>query len=476
MNRPVHFRLHPLNILKFIRKLLFLLLLPVLRSALNYGLSDTLSTLVTLESALAAILLAYGVLRWARSRVTVDDKMLLIRSGLFFRRTAQVPLSSITCIYVERGPLLTLFGAVKVAVDTNSGEFKRTDFEFYFGRKQVGQLCEMLNAVTPRNRIYLCNLRQIVLMSLSSASALSGLLVAAGIIKTGGRLLGDTLENRLVETLDAVTQTLSRIIPPAATTLASLLVVGFCISFLITLIKHVSFVVRCNKKGVLIEQGLIRHKQSFIRRDAIGAGVISMPPLLHLFHRSSLCIFASGYGTQNGERSILFPVERASEAEKSMHILGVDLCKGDRLTLKVPRRAMSRALFTPCVWLAVIAAVTVGGSLLIPSVRQLVLIFGIFVGAVNAYWLYLRISHTKRGGAELGCGVRVFGFRGLTLTDSRFKRGSVDSITVTEGPFDRRKGLCTLRVTLRGEKAYCARTTNLDKIEVDSEVFHQFNV
>ena len=476
MNKSVRFRLHPLNILKFIRKLLFILLLPLLRSALDYGMSDSLSTLVTLESALAVILLAYGVLRWARARVTVDEKMLSIRSGLFFRRTAQVPISSITCIYVERDPLLTLFGAVKVAVDTNAGNFKRTDFEFYLGRKRVSEFCDMLRAVTPRNRIYLCNLRQIALMSLSSASALSGLLVAAGIIKTGGRLLGDTLEDRLVETLGAVTEPLSRIIPPAATTIAALLVVGFCISFLITLAKHISFVVRCNKRGVLIEQGFLRQKQSFIRRDAIGAGVISMPPLLHLFHRSSLCIFASGYGTQNGERSILFPVERASEAERSMHVLGVDLCKGDRLTLRVPRRAMSRALFTPCVWLAVITAVTVCGSLLIPSIRQILLIFGIFVGVINAYWLYLRISHTKRGGAELGCGVRIFGFRGLTLTDSRFKRGSVDSVTGTEGPFDRRRGLCTLRVTLRGEKAYCARTPNLDKIEVDGEIFHQFNV
>lgn len=181
MNRSVQFRLHPLNILKFIRKLLFILLLPLLRSALNYGLSDTLSTLVTLESALAVILLAYGVLRWARAQVTVDEKMLSIRSGLFFRRTAQVPISSVTCVYVERDPLLTLFGAVKVAVDTNAGNFKRTDFEFYLGRKRVSEFCGMLRAVTPRNRIYLCNLRQIALMSLSSASALSGLLVAAGI-------------------------------------------------------------------------------------------------------------------------------------------------------------------------------------------------------------------------------------------------------------------------------------------------------
>ncbi len=476
MNNRISFRVHPLNILKFVRKLLFVLLLPLLRSALNYGLQGTLSTLVRWESALAVILIAYGVLRWARFRVTIEDGMLSIRSGLFFSRVAEVPLSSVTCVYVENDPVLTLFGAVKVAIDTNAWEFKNSDFEFYISRKRVGELCDALKTVTPRNRIYLCTLRQIALMSLSSASALSGLLVTASIINTGGKLLGDTLEKRLVETLNAVTKLLSQIIPPAATTLAALLVVGSCISFLMTLFKHMSFVVRCNKKGVLIEQGFFRHKRSFIRRDAIGVGIISMPPLLHLFRRASLCIHASGYGTENGERSILFPVERAREADRSMHLLGIDLCKGDRLSLRVPRRAMSRAVFVPSVWLAVLTALTVTASLLMPSIRQIILIFGIFVGVINAYWLYLRISHTRRGGAELRGGVRVFGFRGLTLTDSRFKKGCVDSIVVTEGPFDRRRGLCTLRVTLRGEKAYCARTTNLDKIEVERETNDLFNV
>ncbi len=476
MDNRISFRLHPLNIFKFFRKLLFILLLPLLRSILNYGLQGTLSTLVRWETALAVALLAYGMLRWARFLIWVEGDTLFIRSGIFFRKEAQLSISTVTCVYVENDPLLTLVGAAKVSLDTNAGEFKNSDFEFYLSRKRTGELCDALKTVTPRNRIYLCNLRQIALMSLSSASALSGLLVAASIINNSGKLLGDTLEKRLVETLNLVTELFSRIIPPAATTLAALLVAGSCVSFIVTLVKHISFVVHCNKKGVLIEQGLFRHKRSYIRREAIGVGIISMPPLLHLFRRTSLCIHASGYGTSNGERSILFPVEKAREAEKSMHMLGIDLCKGDSLSLRVPRRAMSRAVFLPILLLLLLIAVTAFAVWLMPNLNQIILLFAVFVGVICIYWLYMRVSHVRLGGAQLRNGLRIFGYRGLTLADSRFKKGCVDSIIVSEGPFDRRRGLCSLQATLRGEKAYRAKTVNLDKIEVEREINSIFNV
>lgn len=476
MNDSFSGGIHPLTILKFVRKLLFVLLLPLLRSLLNYGIQGTLSTLVTWETALAVALFGYGVLRWARFRVRIDRGVLELHTGLFFRRTVRVPLSKVTCVYVESDPLLTLVNAVKVSIDTNSGEYKNTDFEFYFPRSRVDALCTALHTVTPRNRIYLCTTGQIALMSLSSASALSGLLVAAGIVNKSGKILGDALEKRLVETINVVTALTSKIIPPAATILAAVLVVGSCISFLMTLMKHLSFVVRCNKHGILIEQGWFRHKQSYIRRDAIGVGVISMPPLLHLFRRCSLCIHASGYGVNNGERSILFPVEKARDAEHSMHILGVDLCKGDRLTLRIPRRAMSRALFMPTACLLALMAAVILSAHFLPDWYPIFLPIGIFIGIINLYWIYLRISHTRHGGAELRRGVRVYGYRGMTLTDARFKKGCVDSIIVTEGPFDRAQGLCTLRAVLQGEKAYCARTPNLDKAEVMREIGDRFEV
>ena len=82
------------------------------------------------------------------------------------------------------------------------------------------------------------------------------------------------------------------------------------------------------------------------------------------------------------------------------------------------------------------------------------------------YWLWLRLRHAKQGGAALGSRIRVVGIRRLTLVDSRFPLAEVDAITVTQGPFDRRRGLCTLRVSQRDKGGYTAQTPNLEYAEV----------
>lgn len=477
MDRSYRCPTHPLMILSFVRRLIFVLLLPVVRGILNYGLSGTLSNLLIWETVLAVVILIISFARWRRFKLSADDEFFYVDSGVLFTREAQVRLSRISCVYIERQPFTSIFGAVKVSIDTDAGGVKESDFTFFVSSKQVDPLCAALKTVTPKNRIYLCSTGQIALMSISNASALSGLLVAATVINNAGKLVGDVLEKRLFETLDYVTAITSRIIPPAATAVAAVLALGFCVSFTLTLFKHLTFVVRCNKNGFVIEQGLIWHKRSFVPRSCIGVSVVTMPPLLHIFRRCSLRVVASGYGKNNGENSVLFPVEKRSDAARSMRVLGIgDSSAARPLTLKIPKRAMWRAVFMPILWFVLIAAASVLGCVFFVSLTSLILILAVFLAIIDTYWLYMKIYHTRHGGASLSDGVRVYGFAAITLNNSYFERSKVDHFIITEGPYDRINRMCTLRVTMRGEKGYTARTTNLDKPETDAEVHAVYGV
>ena len=449
MDRSYRCPTHPLMILSFVRRLIFVLLLPVVRGILNYGLSGTLSNLLIWETVLAVVILIISFARWRRFKLSADDEFFYVDSGVLFTREAQVRLSRISCVYIERQPFTSIFGAVKVSIDTDAGGVKESDFTFFVSSKQVDPLCAALKTVTPKNRIYLCSTGQIALMSISNASALSGLLVAATVINNAGKLVGDVLEKRLFETLDYVTAITSRIIPPAATAVAAVLALGFCVSFTLTLFKHLTFV----------------------PRSCIGVSVVTMPPLLHIFRRCSLRVVASGYGKNNGENSVLFPVEKRSDAARSMRVLGIgDSSAARPLTLKIPKRAMGRAVFMPILWFVLIAAASVLGCVFFVSLTSLILILAVFLAIIDAYWLYMKIYHTRHGGASLSDGVRVYGFAAITLNNSYFERSKVDHFIITEGPYDRINRMCTLRVTMRGEKGYTARTTNLDKPETYAEV------
>ena len=131
---------------------------------------------------------------------------------------------------------------------------------------------------------------------------------------------------------------------------------------------------------------------------------------------------------------------------------------------------MWRAVFMPILWFVLIAAAAVLGCVFFVSLTSLILILAVFLAIIDAYWLYMKIYHTRHGGASLSDGVRVYGFAAITLNNSYFERSKVDHFIITEGPYDRINRMCTLRVTMRGEKGYTARTTNLDKPETDAEV------
>ncbi len=475
MSVPFSTATHPLAIISSVRRLAFILLVPILRGLLNFGASGILSATVKWELALIAALGVLGFLRWRKCRIVVSGEIFCMHSGVFINRSAVIKLTKITCVAVERQPLIDVFGAVKVTVSTDAGRGNRAKLKFYLSHKRANALCTAIGAQVPKNRIYLCSAAHIVLMSLSNASALSGLLIAASVVENLGRLLGNALEERLLETITLVNALTNRLVPPAASILAAALVIGFFVSFLLTLLKHSSFVVRSSSTTLAVEQGIIWRKRSVINQRAVLAAIITAPPLLRIFGCCSLRLVASGFGNGNGEKSVVFPVEKISRARRSMQTLGIRSCCHD-ITLKVPRRAIRRAVFVPTVILICIIGGVVLAQLFESQLAQLASVVGVCAAVVDLYWLALRLYHSRHGGAHLSGDVRVLGYKALTMTDGYFDLERIESIKVSEGPFDRRHGFCSLRVTALGKQAASVKTVNLDKRQVLNELNRLYDV
>ncbi len=469
-------RAHPLTVVKFIRKALLLLLLPVAREILDYISFGTHPSLVVWDTVLAAVIAIYGVMRWRRFVVTVSGGILTVTSGLIFTATTQIKLKNIACVYVEESPFLAVFGAVKVIIDTDARKINNADLSFYLSKKKAEMLCSFVKAERPKKQVCRCPMRQVLILSLSNASALSGLLVAATLINNVGKVVGNEFENRLVETLGSVTAFASQVIPPTALAAAVILVAGFGISFLIAILKHAGFTLSVSEDAMLVTQGLIGRKRSLIGRRAVGAVTIETSPIMRLFGRCSVILHAAGYGAPRAESAAVIPVEKTADAEVSLKKCGLVFCKNEPLTLNVPRRAISRALFIPCVYMAVIIAVAALSLIIFRKLIQFTIILALFLGTADAYWLFIRVRHVLKGGASLDGGIRLCGYRFFTETDSRFKAGHTDCITLTQGPFDRRRNLCTLKVTLRSKNRYTSRVKNLDMAQAEDEVARVFGV
>lgn len=467
-------RTHPLTILTLIKKALLLLTLPIIREALSLRPESAISTVFVWDTVLIALIIFYGALRWRRFRVSVSGKTLTVESGLIIKRRTAVSAEKIACIYVTKSPFSAIFKAVKISIEADNRQFKKPVFSFYLSKANAERLCRLLKPEALTHQTLSCSVRKILLLSLSNASAFSGLLVAATLITNIGKAVGNEFENRLVETLSSVALLASQIIPPTAFVIATVLAAGFIISFLIALFKHAGFTLSTDKDKLVIRKGLISRKTSIIDRLYISAVSIEASPIMKLLGRCSVMLYACGHGTAKSESYAVIPVEKATAVESALKNADFGFCKSQPLTLKVPKRAMSRALFLPCVYIVIIIALTVIGLIFIEKLTQFILLLTAFLLVTNAYWLFIRVNHIKNGGAAVNDNIRLYSFRLFTVTDIRFEKTKIDCVIITQGPFDRRKKLCTLKVMLKGKSAYTARVINLDNAETERLITQTF--
>lgn len=464
---------HPLMIFKFTKRYIYILLLPIIRSLLNYGTIGVLSRLVIMECVLAFLIIAVSVLRWLSFSVSFREDCIVVDSGIIIRRNAVMPLEKISVSYTERNPLIAAFGAVSARIDTDSGFRKKADFEIYFSKK-TAELYE--SVIQPEKRGALCyrsRFAMAVIMALANASALTGLIVLAPAVKRSGELLGNSIDNRLRDTLTFANAFLGKIVPPAATVIAVVFVAGFGVSFLLTLFRYMPFKLFTSGEKITVEHGLIAHHRSVINRDAINAVIISIPPVMRAMRFCWVGVSAAGYGKKRGESEVVLPAVNLRQANDFQ--LGVfDISTEDKYDLTCPKRTMKRALFMPSVLLAASVLGELVLALTFEMFSGMIVLIMTFIQFIILYLISVRVNYQKYGGISIYGGVTMRSYKRLTIKKMRVKKDKTCMIALSQGPFERRYGVVRLAVTVRSEKPLTLKATNLDKTQTEKLIDRYF--
>ncbi len=464
---------HPLMIFKFTKRYVLILLLPLIRSLLNYGASGTLSRLVIMESFFAFLILAVSVARWLSFNVTFRDDCIIVDSGVLIRRHAVMPLDKISVSYTKRNPLIGIVGAVAARIDTDSGFRKKADFEMYFSRKSASLYELVIKPEGATSPSYHSKLSMGIIMALANASAFTGLIVLAPAIKRAGEILGRSINNRLRDTITFATALIGKILPPAATFIAVVFVSGFAVSFLLTLIKYVPFKLSESSENITVEHGLLARHRTVINRNSINAVVINIPPVMRVLRFCWVGISAAGYGKIRGESEVVLPAVNMRQAREFQ--LGIfDISPEDKFDLTCPKRAMRRAVFTPLMLTALSVAAEILLMVLFTPFSGMIALLMSFVQLVLLYLLSVRVHYQHHGGVSLYDGVVMRSYKRLTIKKMRVKKDKTCIIKISQGPFERRFDVVRVRVTVRSEQPVTLKATNLDRKETDKLIKRYF--
>lgn len=473
MTGETRVKTHPLMIFKFTKRYIYILLLPVIRSLLNYGTIGVLSRLVIMECVMAFLILVVSVLRWLFFTVSFREDCVIVDSGIIIRRNAVMPVEKISVSYTERNLFLAMFGAVSARIDTDSGFKKKADFEIYFSKKNAA-LYE--SVIQPEKRGAVCyrsRFAMAVIMALANASALTGLIVLAPAVKRSGELLGNSIDNRLRDTLTFANALLGKIVPPAATVIAVIFVAGFGVSFLLTLFRYMPFKLFDSGEKITVEHGLMAHHRTVISRNAINAVIINIPPVMRAMRFCWVGVSAAGYGKKRGESEVVLPAVNLRQANDFQ--LGVfDISTEDKYDLTCPKRTMKRTLFMPSLLLAVSIITELTLALMFEMFSGMIVLIMTFIQFIILYLISVRVDYQKRGGVSIYDGVTMRSYKRLTIKKMRVKKDKTCMITLSQGPFERRYDVVRLAVTVRAEKPLTMKATNLDKAQTEKLIDRYF--
>ncbi len=470
------YRAHPIIMLGTVKPFLFVLILPVVKGAVQYILSGRITGILSPSLIAAALVSLIAYLNYRAFCITVDGNQIVINKGFFIKSTSVIRRERLSSVAVNRGILDLIFGSVTFKINTEAGTAGKTDFSFKLYRKDAKELFSLLYSAEGRTAVRFNVLKSAVLAAATS-SAITGLIVGVPIINNLGRILGVALSKMLFDKLSHASSRFDAYFPPAVNIITVLLLAGYLASFLITLIKMLRFKLKIGKEKIEVEYGVIARCHTVFKKSAINDLTVEQTPIMRIFKLFSMRAAVGGYGDNRGEKAIIVPAARYDEIRGAFSEV-FDVLRLPQGAIKAERskRNAIRFLWVPRIYAEIDIAATVVLALSFPSVSRFLIVSGAALMTLIVYYGNLCFKSYKNGRLDISDKIFASGFSGLTVRELYCDKSRVGEIKISRTPADKLYGTCKVDIIVRSESADKIRVRNLSYAEVAKKIEEIYRV
>lgn len=310
-------RQHPIAILRYSFRYLFLLTVPLLRGLRYIQSSQGLYRWVQgawIDIFAIILLLLLPTLLWCGHKYSLTDESFILQRGFILRFKTVIPRRHISTLSVERPFYLRALRAARIAVDTDAGVRYRADFTLTISEQRAQEiLAERQKSDKTIQHRYRAPWAHIVVLSLLVSNSLSGVLILASAFYRSGRLLGEALP--LVGNLKNATEFL-RIIPRTTTFFVLVLLLGWGIAAVRSLLRHLPFYATRYPSQLCIRNGAITRRDYLCTARAVHYIDFRQTLFCKLLRLSIVFVHCIGYGKGRESLSLLIPVCPTARAKR----------------------------------------------------------------------------------------------------------------------------------------------------------------
>ncbi len=390
------------------------------------------------------IYISTAILSWLRFQYTVQDHELRIEQGIFSRRKTYIPQERIQSVQVSAGIVQRIFGLVKLEVQTASG---------------ASQAKAILPAITKTEAISLQNFLQLSVTSpelppdehmpsLEKKLGRKELIITAttsngiGVVLLGGLAFLSQI-NQYIPDEDIYTKIGNYLINFAGEAgliyilaVFLLLLMAWILSILGTLISIGGFSLSRLEDRLLVERGLIEKRQINIPLNRIQAIKISAGILRQPFGLKTIYVISAGYGDKGSNETLVFPLL----AQKNL---------SDFLNTFLPEYSLEKSYTNlPTAAKNSYRMILTIPILLIVLPVLVFLKYGFLILFLPILAFFWGTKQHKDAGWKITEEQLSIRYRTLGLHTFLLKQNKIQSITLKEKPWQKRKELQALKLMI----------------------------
>ncbi len=353
-------RQHPIKILSYATRNFWLLSIPLIRGLIYLRFDfEAWVAGAWFDILIVFCMLLLAFIRWGTKFYRYTNEAFYVRTGVASKIEKEVLYRSFSSVEVERKFWLRPFKAAILRIDTNSGSSKKSDLALTLQLKDLNVFIEVYSYTQHSHKLKLCyypKKTHLVFFSLIFSNTLSGVILLSTLIFQGGKIIGNELEQRFVDTFNSYTRKLTQNISPTALAVSLVILGGWLISFCINLLRHWNFC--CERKGskIVVRSGFLTKRTSYLSSKRINYADLRQSLMSIIFRVSSVHVHCTGYGKVKHAIAVLVPFTDRQEVFTTLKMLLPDY-PTIKTTVKPTTFQFRRFIFFPVVFILVIAIV-----------------------------------------------------------------------------------------------------------------------
>lgn len=459
------FRQHPIKIIKYTTRYLWLLLLSLAKYliASSFDIAAWLDT-NWFDLVIIVAIFAFAFVRWATIYFELGNDRIIAHTGFLGMTRTVVFFEHIASLSLCQGPFSYLVHSCEVYIDTDAKCFQSSDIRIDLTKSRAMEIYHLIsnNVRTQPGFVFKARKRQMFIFSLLFTSAVSGAVVLLTILYQAYRITDDEMSRRLIDEVNSQIKIIeSSGIWIYFLAAGSLIGLVWLMSFISNLLRHWAFTCKPGDEHLRIRSGKGSRRHHLLCRRYINYLDFTQSFLMRIFRICSVEVGCTGYGKRRKEISALIPITTLKDAVASAKMLAPEysLCKAQVKT--------GKANIVGYVIIPLIAAVmpSAAGAVMIrffPHRREQIVFIAVML-ALPLLWMAV-VKFSAAFFTSLGfkgdnvtlCYCRWYTFHKIAL-----KKERITKVKVRQDPFSRISGNCTVLFYTTGERSRCHKVAGV---------------